>query len=259
MPHPHDILTMNSPVTTPNSNPKRVAMQEALPNRSKSPSPTTVARRLSNPPEQEATESYIKTSISHILPGNWPSPITKPMTHDDHPENILVTTKPVQTAAAVYKEKVAALYTTLPKEAQTHLNEATFTKYMYRAIKHNEDLRTLFQKDDIPNVANLQNLKFETYRQQGAGYTAFNIHLKGLETGQFVFEKRQDYKLMGWCQHEPFSFLVAQTAISPHQSPPPSSVCTMDRPIEAKLTTSTHVINFSKGKVCRFQNKNVIG
>ena len=251
---PHPIPEIS--VMIKSSNPKRIAIP--LANSSSRPSKT-------KSPKPESAKASIKTSISHILPENWESPITQPRDAAAGPEktsvkNKLVDTEPISAEEKTFKEKLASLYTTFPAAARTQLTEARFTKYMYRAITHDNALRALFETKELPVISNLDNLNSETERQYPfARYASFTIKIEGHENGTFVFEKRQDYKLIGWCQPEPFSFLVAQTAISPHQSPPPSSVCTMDRPIEAKLTTSTHVIKFSKGKVCRFQNKNVIG
>lgn len=250
----HPILEI--PVIIQSSNPKRIAI--TLANRSNSPSPTTVARRLSKTisPEPESPQTYIKTAISHILPVNWKSPITKPMDADDQHENTSVKNKRVHKETmsseekTLYKEKLSSLYTTLPAAAQTQLTEVRFTKYMYRAITHDNALRALFQTKDIPVIANLSNLNFETARQYPfTSYAAFTIKIEGHETGTFVFEKRQNYKLIGWCQNKPFSFQVQQKAISPNQSHRPTTVCTTTRPIEAKLTTAHRVIEFSKGNV----------
>jgi len=249
----HAIL--ENPIMLQSSNPKRIAMNVA--DRTASPSPTTVARKLSNPEVPQTRPSYTKTSISHILPVTWKSPITQPTEDDEPAENTSVKANRVAKKALssketkLYKEKLSSLYTTLPPAAQTQLTEARFTKYMVRAITHDDALRTLFQTKGIPRIDNLSNLTFETFRQSPFNYAAFNIQIKGHETGNFVVEKRQDYTLIGWCQNKPFSFQVQQKYGNPNQRQPqrPTTVFTNTQPSEARLTTAHGVIKFSKGTV----------
>jgi len=244
---PHPILEIS--VMIKSSNPKRIAIPRensiSRPSKTKSPKP------------ESAKAAHIKTSISHILPENWESPITQPSDAAAGSEKTSVKNKPVDTEPMsaeekTFKEKLESLYKTLPEAAKTQLKQARFTKYMYRAITHDNALRALFETKDLPVISNLDNLNFETARQYPfARYAAFSIKIKGHEKGKFVFEKRQDYELIGWCQrcqpYEHFSFPVAHNVTSSNQSPLSSRVFTMDRPVEAKLTTSTHVRKFSNG------------
>jgi len=254
MPHIHDILTLNSPVTIQSSNPKRIALQTL--DRSNSPSPTAVARRLSNPETPAITQSYTKTAISHILPKNWKSPITEPAqilsakktTNPDSytktsishilPENWKspITAPPQENPA--YAPKLSALYLTLPVQIRNIVQKETFEHVLQAAIPHDTCLQAIFNGQQLP-VFETSSVRNSLPGSYSDSWSSVALRFEGHPKGQFVFQQYKEYKLVGWCH---------QNKVINFQPSAKSAVHMVRKPIWATLTTHNKHHTFENGK-----------
>jgi hypothetical protein len=230
----HDLhLLSERSHTAPVSNPKVLAITK-----NGNTSPITVARKLSEDvPVENLPPLYIKTSISHLLPVNYPSPLTQP-------EEV---TEAIEARYHAVKKNLTHVYKQIPITAQQQFSKKDFKKYMYPAIKHDARLSEIFENSTPPRISNSENLASEAHRQYPfRHYTGLNIKIEGHTNGQFIFEKRTNYTLIGWChQNKHFSF-QEQSLAPPSRKYRAATVSSNNHPIEAKLSNASKSIHFSQ-------------